>query len=170
MRAEDLHEWLHEARHDENPDFTRWLALITKTVQEIFRTGIVPKEVFWSVLVCIPKPGGGARGIGLLKVIWKLCEAIIDTRVKQSVTLHDSIHGFTDHCGTGTAIIKAKLQQELAHIQNRPLFQVFLDLKKAYNTLDRPRLLRTYQDYGMGPKLRNVLQSLLKCSKRWYKR
>ena len=93
------------------------------------------------------------RGIGLLEVVWKLIEAIIDTRVRSKVTLHDCLHGFTARRGTGTAIIEAKLQQELAGIRKQPLFQVYLDLKKAYDTIDRPRLLQTFEEYGMGPNL-----------------
>lgn len=158
MKAEDFHEWLADARRKENPDTTRWLALVA-TIQHIFKTGNVPKEVCWTLLALLPKPDGGVRGIGLLEVTWKLCEAIIDTRVKQVVKLHDCIHGFTAHRGTGTAIIEAKLQQELASIRSQPLFQVFLDLKKAYDTLDRPRVLQTCKDYGMGPQLRQVLKS-----------
>jgi hypothetical protein len=75
-------------------------------------------------------------------------EAIIDTRVKAVIKYHDLIYGFTSHRGTGTAMIEAKLQQELASINQQPLFQVYLDLKKAYDSLDRPRALQTLKNYG----------------------
>ena len=37
--------------------------------------------------------------------------------------------------GTGTATLEAKLTQQLAGIANEPLFQVFLDVHKAYGLL-----------------------------------
>ena len=55
---------------------------------------------------------------------------------------HDALHGFVPKRGTGTAISEAKLQMELADIRQTPLYQIFLDLKKAYDTLDRPRTLQ----------------------------
>jgi hypothetical protein len=74
------------------------------------------------------------------------------------VPFHDAIHGFTFHRGCGTAGIEAKLQQELAAIRQVPLYQVFIDLRKAYDTLDRPRALETLSQYGMGPRLLAVLR------------
>jgi Reverse transcriptase (RNA-dependent DNA polymerase) len=67
------------------------------------------------------------------------------------------MYGFTSERGTGTAIVEAKLQQEFANIRQEPLFQVYLNLKKAYDTLDRPRALETLKNYGMGTRLRTLL-------------
>jgi len=41
--------------------------------------------------------------------------------------------------GTGTATIEAKLAQQLAWMEQEPLYQVFVDLRKAY---DHPGLRR----------------------------
>ena len=87
-------------------------------------------------MTLLPKSDGGVRVIGLLETTWKICKAIIDARVKNKVTFHDSAHGFRSHRGTGTVIIELKLQQELASIDKVPLHQIYLDLRKAYNTID----------------------------------
>ena len=39
------------------------------------------------------------------------------------------------------------------------LFQVFLDLKKAYDTLDRGQTLLILEQYGVGPKVRRLLHN-----------
>ena len=39
--------------------------------------------------------------------------------------------------------MELKLVQELARIDQNPLFLLFLDLRKAYDTMDRYRLLIT---------------------------
>ena len=61
-------------------------------------------------------------GIGLLEVFWKLLTSIIYVRMKESTTLHNSLHGFRAKQGTGTAIFEAKLFQQLATV-----FEVFLE-------------------------------------------
>ena len=45
--------------------------------------------------------------------------------------------------GTGTAIMELKLVQELASVNHDPIFLVFLDLQKAYDNLNRGRLIQT---------------------------
>ena len=156
MTVQHLRDWLAAAERKKNPDPTPWRALVD-LIQHVFHSGNIPTQLCWSYLTLLPKPDGGARGIGLLEVLWKLIEAIIDTRVRAAVTLHDTLHGFLACRGTGTAILEVKLHQELAGIRKVPLFQVYLDLRKAYDTIDHPRLLQTFQDYGMGPNLIRLL-------------
>ena len=52
-----------------------------------------------------------------------------------------------------------KLQQELASILHQPLFQVHIDLRKAYDTADRERLMTVLTGYGMGPNVGRVLSN-----------
>ncbi len=46
----------------------------------------------------------------------------------------------------------------LAHIEQEPLYMNFLDLKKAYDTMDRGRLMDVLGGYGAGPKMRALIQ------------
>ena len=160
MKAEFVREWLADARKspEEGQDTQRWDKYV-ELITHIFETGELPQEIPWSLLVLLPKPDGGTRGIGLLELAWKHVEAIIDTRVKKVIRYHDSMHGFTSRRGTGTAMVEAKLQQEHASIHQEPLFQVFLDLKKAYDSLDQPRALDTLKNYGMGDRLLTLIRN-----------
>ena len=76
------------------------------------------------------------------------------------VIFQDVLHGFCAIRGTGTAIMDIKMAQELASIDQEPLFLVFLDLRKAYDTLDCVRILQTLDRYGVGPKIRGLLEEL----------
>ena len=49
--------------------------------------------------------------------------------------------------------MEAKLEQQLAGIVREPLFQVFIDVRKSYNFLDRGRCIEILRGYGLGPKL-----------------
>ncbi len=65
------------------------------------------------------------------------------------------MHGGLSKRGTGTATIEAKLHQSLAWRNQCPLYlyQICLDLKKAYDALDRERTLNILAAYGVGPKM-----------------
>ena len=62
--------------------------------------------------------------------------ALIETCLRTSLHMNDVFHGFRAGRGTGTAIMELKLIQELASIYHDPLFLVFLDLRKAFDTVD----------------------------------
>jgi len=157
MRAEHLKGWLAAARRKEAPDGTNWCLLVS-LIQECFKEGVLPTQLPWSTMVLLPKGGGDFRGIGLLEVCWKLITSIMDARFKEKIDFHDALHGFRAGRGTGTAIIEAKLLQQLAAIQQVPLFEIFLDLRKAYDTLDRDRTLQILEAYGVGPRALGLLR------------
>ena len=150
MRNEDLRRWLanYRKRDATETDKEPWLHVL-EIVDSAFRDGELPKALTLSLLVIIPKPCGGVRGIGLLESIWKLAHGI---------TFHDSLHGFRKKRGCGTAILECRLEQERALYKGETLFQVFLDLTKAYDTLDRERTLLIMEQYGVGPNIIRLLK------------
>jgi hypothetical protein len=80
-----------------------------------------------------------------------------------SIKFHDSLHGGLAKRGTGTATIKAKLHQSLAWHDQCPLYQIYLDLKKAYDTLDREQRLNILAAYGVGPKMLALQSFVFTC-------
>ena len=70
-------------------------------------------------------------------------------RIKQSVTLHYKFRGFRTGRGAGIDTLGAKLGQQLVGLAHEPLFQVLLDVHKAYNSLDRGRCMEILQGCGM---------------------
>jgi hypothetical protein len=63
------------------------------------------------------------------------------------------LHGGLPYRGMGTAIMEAKLNQQLAWVDKEPLYQIYLDRRKAYNALDQGRCLKILAAYGVGPNL-----------------
>ncbi len=92
------------------------------------------------IIVLLTKGGGDYHGIGLLDPIWKVVEKVMLAQLS-AIKLHDCLHGGLPHRGMGTAIIEVKLQQQLAWVDQEPLYQIYLDLRKADDALDWGRCL-----------------------------
>ena len=151
IRVEDLRRWRDQA-------CPAWDTVIT-LVQMAFRDGELPTAFLHSVLVLIPKPNSTSyRGIALLEVVYKLCATIAHLRLSSSISFHPCLHGFRPKRGTSTATLEAKLLMQLAIRSGHPLYQIFLDLTKAYDTLDRARTLDILRGYGVGPNICRLLQ------------
>ena len=65
-------------------------------------------------MVLIPKGKGDYRGIGLVDNISKVCTLIVNSWIQSSIVLHDVLNGFRQGRGTGTSIMEAKMEQQLA--------------------------------------------------------
>ena len=162
MSADHLKAWLELATDPPEKTAVRdckaWEALC-EFVRHIYATGEMPVELSWATMILLPKGDGQYRGIGLLEIIWKLISKIIDRRIKAHVEFHDALHGFRAKRGCGTATIEAKLLQQLATIEQSALFKIFLDLRKAYDTLDRTRTLEILALYGLGKNALRLLET-----------
>ena len=86
---------------------------LVELVQFIWYHVIIPTYMGWTILVLIPKGNADTQGIGILWVLCKVMEAIIDTCIKRAKTLHDVLHGFLEVRGTGTSIMELNIVQYL---------------------------------------------------------
>ena len=148
MRAEDLKEWLRKASR-ETKLVIHWWRMLIILIQNIFKDGAVPGNVAWAMVVLLPNGRGGYQGIGLVEVVWKVYVMVVNFCLKSIVTLHDTLNGFREGKGTHTSKLEANLAQKLAGIAYEPLLQVFLDVRKAYDSLDRGWCMDILQGYGM---------------------
>ena len=71
----------------------------------------------------------------------------------EAIVLHNSLHGCLTLRGTGTGILEAKLAQQLAHLEQMPFFGIFINLRKAFDAMDRGHCLEILALHGVGPKM-----------------
>ena len=133
--------------------------IVVKLVTIAFESGRIPMAFAQGILCLIPKAECNKfHGIVLLEVVYKLCATIIHFRLSKAIEFHPGIHGFIWGCGTQMAILEAKLHMQLASHGLCLLFQIFIDLTKAYDTLDHEYVLHILQGYGVGPNLCQLIQ------------
>ena len=109
-------------------------------------------------MVLILKGGGGYRRIGLVEVIWKVFTLIVNNQLLCTTILHNDLNGFIKGRGIGTEIMEENLEHQLAGIFHAPLFHVFINVQKDYDSLDIGRYMEILRGYGLGPKLHGLLQ------------
>ncbi len=126
--------------------------LFVQLVQAAWAHGTIPCQLLWIIVVLIPKGGGDYHGIRMLEPVWKCIERVIDHQL-EAIDLHDSLHGCCNNCGTGTAIIEAKLAKQLSYLELKPFYGIFLDLRKAFIALDWERCIMVLEGNGAGPRM-----------------
>ena len=57
----------------------------------------------------------------------------------------------------GTETLEEKLAQQLMGMAHEPLLHVFLDMRKAYDSLDRSWCMEILRGYGMGQRIARLI-------------
>ena len=97
----------------------------------------VEEEATWQAVILIYNGRMEYYVIGLLELVWKVVVAILNLRLTASIAYQYFLHILQAGHGLGTTTLKAKLFQKLEAMRVEVLHVIFLDLHKAYDTLDR---------------------------------
>ena len=151
-------EEMEEKREKADAEMMNWVKLVALVTVD-FGEGRLAEEAMWQAVVLIPKGKGEYRGIGLMKVMWKVMEDILNFRVTASINYHEFLHRFWIDHGTGTATLEAKLLHQLAALREEVLYMIFLETHKAYDGLDRSICLGTLEGYYVGPQACRLLST-----------
>ena len=96
----------------------------------------------------------------MLETLWKVVKDVTDNLLKACIPFHDVLHRLREGRGMWMAILELKVSQDLTSINQYPLFLMFLELCKAYDTLEWGHLLKTLEVYGSGNHMYEVLEEL----------
>ncbi|CAH1250247.1 Hypp8829 [Branchiostoma lanceolatum] len=136
-------------------------------ILRMWETKTVPADLKDATIITIFKKGdrsvcGNYRGISLLSIAGKIIARVLLDRlltVAEEV-LPESQCGFRPSRGTTDMIFCARLLQEKPREQRRPLFFVFWDLEKAFDSVPRPAMWATLRRFGCSNHFTDLVQAL----------
>ena len=103
---------------------------------------------------------GNHRGISLLAIAGKVLAKIVLNRLKfisEEVLLESQCGFWQDHSTSDTFFTLRQLQEKAVE-QHQPLYIVFVDFTKAFDTTDRTTLWKILEIYGCPEKLVNIIK------------
>ena len=110
---------------------------------------------------------GNYRGISLLPIASKVFSRVILNRVQKRLSSQvlEEQAGFQPNRSTIDHIFTLKMLLENTRDYNKPLFLCFIDIQKAYDSVNRALLWTICKHYGITDKIVRLLELLYKDSK-----
>nr|VZI06720.1 unnamed protein product [Spirometra erinaceieuropaei] len=142
---------------------------LTALFQEMWRQGEVPQDFKDTTIVHLYKRKGNRqvcdnhRGISLLNIAGKIFARILLNRLNNHLEqglLPESQCGFRRHRGTMDMIFAARQLQEKCQEMRTHLYSTFVDLTKAFDTVNREGLWKIMQKFGCPERFTQMVRQL----------
>ena len=147
---------------------------LLQIMKSAWQAGAVPRDWKDAVIVPIPKKGDlndcdNWRGISLLDVVGKVFSHVIQERLQQLAEeiLPDSQCGFRKGRGCTDIIYAARQPVEKCHEHADCLFILFIDLRKAYDSVPWPSLWSVLEKCGIPPTMRSPFMMACRLRSEW---
>lgn len=152
--------------------------ILCKSINQSFSDGIFPTELKSSRIVPIFKDGNplvpsNYRPISILSCFSKIQESLICDRINSFINrnkiINDNQFGFQKNSGALSAATTLiyHIQSKIDAIKNGITCCVFIDLKKAFDTISHSKLLHKLSGYGIRGMVNDLLASYLKNRKQF---
>ena len=135
------------------------------------KTGKVPKSWKQAEITAIYKKKGSKsspgnyRPVSLTSVVCKAMEKIIKTKLNQHLKINDILadeqYGFVSGRSTETQLLTSIHHWQKALDEDKPVDIIYMDFKKAFDTVPHTRLIKKLNNYGVQGKLLEWIQSFL---------
>ncbi|BHF57167.1 hypothetical protein SprV_0100010800 [Sparganum proliferum] len=142
---------------------------LTALFQEMWRQGEVPQDFKDATIVHLHKQKGNRqvcdnhRGISLLNIAGKIFARILLNRLNNHLEqglLPESQCGFRRHRGTTDMIFAARQLQEKCQETRTHLYSIFVDLTKAFDTVNRKGLWKIMRNFGCPERFIEMVRQL----------
>jgi hypothetical protein len=139
-----------------------------KLIIKAWEQDSIPQAWKDASIVTIYKKGdrtdcGNYRGISLLSIAGKVFARILLNRLTHHITpevIPETQCGFRSNRSTIDMIFSLRQMQEKCIEQDRPLYAVFVDFTKAFDTVGRAGLWKLLRKYGCPEKFTTMIESL----------
>ena len=160
---------LGEALNPQEHTCTILQTLILGLVNSVLTTGYFPAPLMRGVVIPLYKNGdirdlNNYRGITLLSTLYKLVTKIINTRLLQICEESGALSQFQAggranmSCLTQVTVLQNVIKH--SHRNNKPLFILSTDVRKAFDTVDHEAFLESMRVLGFGENVINLIKNL----------
>ncbi|BHF78893.1 hypothetical protein SprV_0602201000 [Sparganum proliferum] len=142
---------------------------LTALFREMWRQGEVPRDFKDATIVHLYKRKGNHRlcdnhrGISLLNIAGRIFARILLNRPNNHLEkglLSESQSGFRPHLGTTDMIFTARQLQEKCQEMRTHLYPTFMDLTKAFDTVNCEGLWKIMQKFGCPERFTQIVRQL----------
>ena len=132
----------------------------------MFHDGKVPSDWEQSFIVCLYKGKGDAlergnyRSLKLTEQVMKILERIVDSLIRQLVSIDNSQFGFVPGRGTTDTIFVVRQLQEKYLAANKRLYMAFLDLEKAFDRVPQKVIWWVLRKLGVEEWIVRLVQGM----------
>ncbi len=146
------------------------LIFITHLFNSIFMSSSYPADWIYSKLVTLFKRGsrlacGNYRGIAVSDSLSKLFDTILNSRLKQWISVDKAQAGAQKGRGCLEQILSLRLLIDLCKTRKDKLFIIYVDFQKAYDKVPRQKLLDCLRERGCGARMYLAIAAMYKCTK-----
>lgn len=147
---------------------------VLELMNECWRRKEVPENWGKTILIPIYKQKGDSsecknyRGISLINHMAKIYERVLEKRLRNKIEpqLGEEQHGYRKGRSTTDLMFALRQIGEKIYEYNRKIYVVFMDLRKAFDTVPRSGLWRVLEEnYGVEKGLCDAVKSMYKVAK-----
>ena len=133
------------------------LSHLLAVLNQWFTSGLIPDGAFLRLMIGIPKPDGGTRGLTLTNSILKIFERLVLPSLETSLQLPDYQFGFRKGGSSSAQALRLITTMQA----NRDCLVIFYDLKKAFDRVDRTMLLADLSAEDLDPRIYAAVHALM---------
>lgn len=147
------------------------IPILSRLINKSLEEGIYPQCLKTTIIVPIYKKGNkndpqNYRPISLLSTLNKILEKVLHNRITKHIQRKNIInskqYAFQKQSGTVSAAydLTNNIKKELD--QNKTVVAIFIDMKKAFDTVCKEKLIEKMKHYGYTQKHLNLIETYLK--------
>lgn len=143
-------------------------ARVFELVREVWRKKEIPREWTTAIISPIPKKGDpesteNYRPISVLNIIYKIFTSLVNKRVQEEAkeVIGDYQCGFKKGKSVVDHIWVIKQIEEMCNRKNIKVQALFIDFRKAYDTIKRKEVLRALVELKFSNKIIELIQKTL---------
>ena len=135
---------------------------ILEGLNDVLLSGDIPAEWKQALIYPVPKRNGEYRPISLLNTISKILEKIVTTRLDRVLPARATQFGCTKQRSTQAALVRFLHQSSVAAEQGKYFGAISVDFSKAYDRVNRIKLIHKLIDQRASPYLVRFVHNWLK--------